>query len=282
MPGIAQQVVVVIGSGGMGAAIARRQGSGAVLVLADIDEAQLSARAESLRGDGFTVVEAPVDVSSRESVAALARTAASLGPVTQLAHTAGLSPTMAPVAPILRVDLLGVALVLDEFATVIAPGGAGVVIASMGGTLTGAALSPELERALATTPTDDLLDLPALHPDTLTDPVAAYGLSKRANQIRVRAASSTWGRAGARINSLSPGVIATAMGRQELEGDSGDLMRGLVEASGTGRLGTVEDIAHAAAFLLDPRSSFITGTDLLVDGGAVAAVLNGTTGRGGA
>ncbi|GAA1645220.1 SDR family oxidoreductase [Actinoplanes couchii] len=264
-------VVVVIGVGGMGESIARRQGTGKHLVLADFNTDTLERVAGTLRGEGYTVTTAQVDVGDHTSVAALADTAAALGPVTQVAHTAGLSPVQAPADAILRVDLLGVALVLDEFARVIAPGGAGVVIASMAGALSAGRIPAELEAALATTPTAELLALPHLGPD----PAAAYGIAKRANQLRIHAASLAWGARGARVNSISPGVIATPMGQEELAGASGTSMRAMIDASGTGRLGTAADIAAAAAFLLGPESTFITGTDLLVDGGVVAAVRAG-------
>lgn len=263
-------VLVVIGVGGMGQAIARRQGSGMAVLLADFNDATLSDVAGAMRADGYAVTTQAVDVSARQSVRALAATAADLGAVTQVAHTAGLSPTQAPTGAILRVDLLGVALVLEEFGAIVAPGGAGVVISSMAGHF-GAFLSPEQESLLATTPTDDLLGLPFLAEDA-HNPGSAYGTAKRANHIRVQAASRTWGARGARVNSISPGVISTPMGQQELAGESGAQMRAMIEASATKRLGTPYDIAEAAAFLLGPGASFITGTDLLVDGGTVAAV----------
>jgi len=266
------QVAVIIGLGGMGEAIARRQGTGRHLLLADVDERALERTAALLRGSGHDVTVQPVDVTSAESVRALADTAAAAGPVTQVIHTAGLSPTQASAAAIIRVDLLGTAHVIDAFEAVIAPGGAGVVIASMAGTLAAGSLPAELELALAQTPTDQLLDLPVWASPAFSDAGAAYSAAKRGNQLRVQAASARWGRRGARINSISPGVISTPMGQEELASENGQRMRALVAASGTGRVGTAEDIAHAAAFLLGPDASFITGTDLLVDGGVVAGV----------
>ncbi|WP_436738732.1 SDR family oxidoreductase [Streptomyces sp. BBFR102] len=266
-------VVVVIGAGGMGEAIARRQGPGHTVLLADFDEAALATVADRLRGQGHKVTTRAVDVSSSPSVAALAEAATSLGPVTQVVHTAGLSPVQAPAADVLRVDLLGTALVIEEFGRVIAPGGAGVMISSMAGHMLPAPLSAEQESALAHAPAEDLLSLPFTDPDALGQ--SAYGLAKYGNRLRVQAASATWGARGARINSISPGVIATPMGQQELDGASGRAMRAMITASGTGRLGTPEDIAEAAAFLLGPGASFITGNDLLVDGGVVAALRAG-------
>jgi NAD(P)-dependent dehydrogenase (short-subunit alcohol dehydrogenase family) len=272
---MADEVVVVIGAGGMGQAIARRQGSGKRLVLADFDEAALDRTAEALRGEGHRVDVHVVDVASAPSVTDLAAAAAGAGPVVQVAHTAGLSPTQASADRILRVDLLGVAHVLDAFGAVVAPGGAGVVIASMAGSLTAGRFPAELEGALALTPTDQLLGLPFWSDPAFADPGAAYGVAKRANQLRVQAASLAWGARGARINSVSPGIISTPMGRQELDSGSGAQIRAMVDASGTQRLGTAGDIANTVAFLLGPESSFVTGTDLLADGGVVAAVRSG-------
>lgn len=265
-------VAVVIGAGGMGQAIARRLGSGRKVLLGDLNEESLTTTAELLRGEGHDVTTRRVDVSDRDSVAALADAADALGRVTQVAHTAGLSPVQASAEAVLRVDLLGVALVLDEFARVIAPGGAGVVIASMAGHMM-PALPTEQEQALAATPAAQLLDLPFLSPDAL-GAEGAYALAKRANILRVRAATTPWGEGGARINCISPGIISTPMGQEELAGSSGESMRAMVAMSGTGRVGTPEDIADAVAFLLGPQAGFITGTDLLVDGGVVAAMRN--------
>jgi NAD(P)-dependent dehydrogenase (short-subunit alcohol dehydrogenase family) len=269
------QVIVIIGAGGMGEAIARRQGPGKTLVLADVDPDLLHQKVTFLGEDGFDVVGMAVDVSSHESVRALADRAESLGHVTHIVHTAGLSPVQASVDAILRVDLLGVSLMLHEFAGVVAQGGSGIVIASMAGHMGGAQLSSEQEFALATTPVDTLLDLPFLQPDKIEDRGAAYSVAKRANQLRVRAACRSWGDRGARVNSISPGVISTPMGQKELSGPTGDLMHSLIAASASGRVGTPSDIAAAAAFLLSGEASFITGTDLLVDGGVVATLTTG-------
>jgi NAD(P)-dependent dehydrogenase (short-subunit alcohol dehydrogenase family) len=255
----------------MGTAIARRLGSGSTLLLAEVDAAALSATAGRLRSDGYEVVEQVTDVSDPGSVVALAEAAGGLGRVEVLAHTAGLSPVQASVAAIIRVDLLGTALMLDAFAPVIAPGGAGVFIASMAGTM--AQLDTDVERRLATTPTAALLDLPELAEEAIQDPGSAYSISKRANQVRVRAAAVAWGRRGARVNSISPGIISTPMGEAELQGPSGEAMRGMLAVSATGRIGTPEDIAAAVDFLAGPHSTFVTGTDVLVDGGAVAGLL---------
>lgn len=255
----------------MGQAIARRQGPGKTILLADFNQETLELVAGSMAGDGHTVHTLHVDVSSPDSVDCLARRSAELGAVTQLVHTAGLSPAQASAEAVLRVDLLGVALVLDAFAKIIARGGAGIVIASMAGHLF-PALTAKQVRALAHTPAHELLTLPFVHPGNVTDSALAYGLAKQANHIRVQAASVNWGLRGARVNSISPGCIATPMGHLELDSPIGDGIRSMVAASATGRLGTPDEIAAAAAFLLGPDAAFITGTDLLVDGGVVAAL----------
>src|SRR5580704_14038071 len=248
------EVLVIIGVGGMGVSVARRSGAGRTIVLADINAEGLNAAAGALTEDGHHVLTQEVDVTSRSSVAAVAETAQAAGRVTAVVHTAGLSPQQASTEAVLAVDLLGVALTIDEFGRVIEPGGAGVVIASV--------------------PAEKLLGLEAC--SNITSSQMAYPFAKRANQIRVAAAAATWGERGARINSISPGVISTAMGRLELDSESGTLMRAMVENSGLRRLGTPEDIAAATEFLLGPSAGFITGTDLLVDGGVVAAIHTGT------
>lgn len=268
--GRANSVLVVTGSGGMGLAVARRCGVGRTVLLADHDETVLGAAADELAAAGYRVETRPTDVADEASVRALADAAAGLGAVATVVHTAGLSPVQAPVAAILRVDLLGTALMLDAFAEVVADGGAGVFISSMAGAM--ATLPEELEARLATVPTGELLALPELAEGALADPGAAYLLSKRANQVRVRAAAVAWGRRGARVNSISPGVVATPMGAAELAGPSGDVMRAMVEGSPVGRIGTPEDIAATVDFLAGPGAGFITGADLLVDGGVVATL----------
>src|ERR1700758_349523 len=251
------EVLVVIGVGGMGLSIARRVGAGRTIVLADVKAAGLKAAADALGNDGHRVLTREVDVTSRASLAAVAEMAGAAGRVTSVVHTAGLSPQQASADAVLAVDLLGVALMIDEFGRVIEPGGAGVVIASMAGHMQ-PALDPAVQRQLATAPTDELLGLEAC--SKITNSQMAYPFAKRANQIRVAAAAGSWGERGARINSISPGVISTAMGRLELSGESGRLMQTMVDNAGLRRIGTPENIAAATEFLLGPSAAFITGT----------------------
>ncbi len=253
----------------MGVAIAQRLGPGATVLLADVNRSVLAAAAERLRASGYQVVDHVVDVSDADSVAALAETASGLGRVEVLVHTAGVSPVQASVETILRVDLLGAALMLDAFATVVSPGSAGVFIASMAGTMFG--LDVDVERRLTSTPAGALLSLPEL--TRVPDAGTAYGIAKRATQLRVRAAWLAWGKHGARVNSISPGVISTPMGAAELEGPNGELIRSMLANSPTARVGTAHDVAAAVEFLTGPQSTYITGTDLLVDGGVIAGLL---------
>jgi len=270
-----KEVLAIVGVGGMGVAVARRMGAGRVIVLGDVNTAQVERVTQQLSDDGHQAVTGHVDVTSRASVTEFARLAAASGRVTSVVHTAGLSPSQASAEVVLAVDLLGVALTLEVFGDVIEPGGAGVVIASMAGHFL-PPIPQDVEQQLATVPADELLSLPACSQEAIDSSEMAYPFAKRANHLRVAAAASQWGRRGARINSISPGVIATAMGRQELAGPSGDGMRAMVSASGVRRVGTPDDIAAATEFLLSPAASFISGADLLVDGGVVAAVRTGT------
>jgi NAD(P)-dependent dehydrogenase (short-subunit alcohol dehydrogenase family) len=271
---LTRDVLVVLGAGGMGLAVARQCGSGTRVLLADLTDDALEAAATPLRAEGHGITTHRTDVSSFDSVAALAEAASQLGAVRSIVHTAGVSPVQAPAADVIAVDLVGAAFVLDAFGQVVAPGGAGVVIASMAGHLT-SPLSADDEAAIAGAAPSDLGSLECVAAAAAGDSGMAYAFAKQAAAVRVRAAALPWGRRGARINAISPGVIATSMGRAELDGPSGDFMRIMVEASGSGRLGTPDDIASVTAFLLGPQASFITGVDLLVDGGVVAAMRSG-------
>jgi NAD(P)-dependent dehydrogenase (short-subunit alcohol dehydrogenase family) len=267
-------VQVVIGAGSIGQAIARRTGAGKHVLLADFNETNLQNAKTALEDAGHTVSTQRVDVSDRDSVAALARAAAGLGDVVQVVSTAGVSPVQAPTEAVLAVDLYGTAVVLEEFGTVIAPGGAGVHISSMAGHMP-PPLDPETAHALAFTPVEELLALPVLAPDAVPNSGAAYAISKQANHLRVQAAAVPWGDRGARVNCISPGIILTPLARDEMSGPGAEGYQRMIEVSAAGRVGTADEVATAAAFLLGPDAGFITGTDLLIDGGVIAALRAG-------
>jgi len=268
------EVVVVIGAGSIGQAIARRVSAGKHVVLADLREQNAMAAAEVMLGAGFDVSTAVVDVSSRDSVRALVDTATGFGDVTGVIHAAGVSPSQAPPAAILAVDLYGTALVLEEFGNVIAAGGAGVVIASQSGHRL-PALTAEQDAALATTPVDELLQLPMLQPDQVTDPLHAYQLAKRGNSLRVMAEAGRWGKRGARVNTISPGIIFTTLARDELTSPRGEGYRRMIELSPAGRGGTPDEVGTVGALLMGADGAFITGSDFLMDGGVTASYFYG-------
>jgi NAD(P)-dependent dehydrogenase (short-subunit alcohol dehydrogenase family) len=263
-------VVVVIGAGSIGQAIARRVSAGKHVLLADLKQENADAAAKVMSDAGFEMSTAIVDVSSRESVQALVEKATAIGDVTGVIHAAGVSPSQASPATILEVDLYGTALVLEEFGNVIAPGGSAVVIASQSGhRLPG--LSTEQNAALATTPTEQLLALPMLQPDQVKDSLHAYQLSKRGNSLRVMAEAVRWGRRGARVNTISPGIIFTPLARDELTGPRGEGYRRMISHSAARRGGTPDEVGTVGALLMGPDGGFITGSDFLMDGGVTAA-----------
>lgn len=223
-------VVVVIGAGGIGQAIARRQGFGKTILLADFNEKTLQAAATALKDAGYSVETQTVDVSSRASVHALADKAAALGRVMHVVNTAGLSPNMAPPERVMEVDLYGSAVVFEEFERVIADGGSGLIISSMAGHML-PALMPEQDHALAHTLADDLLALPFLAADAVPNSMVAYMMAKRANNLRVQAAAITWGAKGARVNAISPGIVSTPLAQHELNSPIGDGYRAMIAAS---------------------------------------------------
>ena len=205
-----KKVIVVIGAGSIGQAIARRVGAGKHILLSDLNQTNNEAAAKTLSEAGFEVSTTIVDISSRESIHALADKASKIGSITGLIHAAGVSPSQASPATILKVDLYGTAVILEEFGNVIAQDGAGVVISSQSGHRL-PALTVEQNKALATTPADELLALPFLQPNQVTDTLHAYQLSKRGNSLRVMAEAVRWGKRGARVNTISPGIIITPL-----------------------------------------------------------------------
>ena len=263
-------VIVVIGAGQIGQAIARRVAVGKHVILADRSEANAKAAAEAMGNAGYDVSVATVDVSSRQAVRALAERASALGDVAGLIHAAGVSPSQATPDTILHVDLYGTAVVLEEFRRVVARGGSGVVISSQSGHRL-PALTTEENKALATTPADELLKLPFLHLDQVKDSLHAYQLSKRGNSLRVMAEAVQWGKRGARINTISPGIVMTPLAKDELTGPRGEGYRRMIQGSVAKRAGTPDEVGAVGALLMGPDGGFITGSDFLMDGGVTAS-----------
>ncbi|MFC4466611.1 SDR family oxidoreductase [Streptomyces xiangluensis] len=261
------EVLVVTGAGGMGSAVARRLGSGRTVLVADASLAQLDRLVDALCSEGYAAQGVVTDVSDRKSVEKLAETASGEGRLAAVVHTAGVSAATASAQKIFEVDMVGTVHVIDAFEEVAAPGTSLVCVSSMAGHM--ASLSREEEAVLATAPAEELMGLDAVAA-VGDNAIGAYILSKRANHVRAEAAALAWNRRGARINTLSPGVISTAMSRAEAESDTGAHMLRMLDACGAGRMGTTGEIADAAAFLAGPESRYITGTDLLVDGGQAA------------
>ncbi|RFF28132.1 MULTISPECIES: SDR family oxidoreductase [unclassified Wenzhouxiangella] len=263
-------VIVVIGSGSIGQAIARRVSAGKQVLLADLQRENADAVARVMADAGFDVRPTTVDVTSRASVDALVEEAVALGDVSGIIHSAGVSPSNAPPEVIFKVDLYGAAVVLEAFGNVIARGGSGLVVSSQAGHRLGA-LPPEEASALATTLADKLLDLPMLQPDRVTDSLRAYQIAKRGSSLRVQAEAVGWARRGARLNAISPGIVVTPLSRKELNGPHSQDYRRMIEVCAAGRPGTPDEVGNLGALLMGPEGQFISGSDFLMDGGVTAA-----------
>ena len=271
---INRPVIAVLGAGAMGIAITRRIANNKTILLGDNSEETLNKRAEELRTSGYTVETMQVDALKKESVASFAKMAASLGDVMYYIHTAGASPNQATPEHIVALDLVATAVAIDEFGKVISNGGAGLVISSQTGYMM--PFTSEQEALMAMTPTDELANLDMIKNDFTANPGIAYIASKRCNHLRVRtAAATTWAARHARINTISPGIIVTPLAYDEFAA-AGEGYQKMIDASSARRVGTIDEIAYAGAFLLSDQASFITGTDILVDGGVIAAMMAGT------
>ncbi|MEP6513133.1 MAG: SDR family oxidoreductase [Parafilimonas sp.] len=268
------EVIVVIGAGSIGQAIARRVSVGKHVLLADLKKENADAAAKVLSDAGYEVSTAIVDVSSRASILNLVKTATEIGAVTGLIHAAGVSPSQASPETIFKVDLYGTAVVLEEFGKVIESGGSGVVISSQSGHRL-PSLTPEQDKALANTPTEELLALPFLNSDAVDSSLNAYQFSKRGNSLRVKAEAVNWGKRGARINTISPGIIMTPLANDELNGPRGEGYRNMLKISPAGRAGTPDEVGVVGALLMGRDGSFITGSDFLMDGGVTASYFYG-------
>lgn len=264
-------VIVVIGSGSIAQAIARRVGAGKHILLADITPEKSEAAQQTFLQAGFRVSTDVVDVRTRESIQKLVDHACSLGNVKGVIHTAGLSPSQASAQDILRVDLYGTAVVFEAFGQVIGTGGSGVVIGSQSShRLDVDALTQAETDALATLPPEQLLELPLVK--RVDDSLYAYQLSKRGNALRVMAEAVKWGRRGARINCISAGIVYTPLAYDELNStERGEFYRNMLAKSPAGRGGTPDEIGALAEFLFGPNGTYISGSDILIDGGVTAA-----------
>lgn len=269
-----KNVMILTGAGQIGMAIARRMGYGMKIVIGDKKPEHAQAISQIMNQAGFDTAAMEMDLSSRDSIKALIAQAQQYGPITMLVNAAGVSPSQAPVEAILRVDLYGTAVLLEEVGKVIAPGGAGVTISSQSGHRM-PALTPEEDEALACTPTEELLVLELLQPRNIRDTLHAYQLAKRCNEKRVMAESVKWGERGARINSISPGIIVTPLALDEFNGPRGDFYKNMFAKCPAGRPGTADEVANVAELLMGPQGAFITGADFLIDGGATASYFYG-------
>ena len=263
-----KSVVVLVGSGSIGQAIARRVGAGRHVVLADIRLEAAESAAKLLEDAGFETSAFAADLSSRDSLLALIDHARSFGPIANVINAAGVSPSQAPVETILKVDLYGTSVLLEEFGKVIAEGGSGVVISSQSGHRL-PALPEAQNAALATAPTEELLALPFLA--SITDTLKAYQYSKRCNVLRVAGEACKWARRGATVNSISPGIIITPLANDELRGPRGDGYRRMIAGMPARRAGTPDEVGDLAEFLMSSRGRWITGADFLIDGGCTAS-----------
>lgn len=274
MTSIPRNIVVVIGTGGMGLACARRLATGRKLLLADYTAEIVERSVNSLQNDGHTVEGHVVDVTNYATVKEFAEIAGKAGHIDAIIHTAGVSPVQAPARQIFAVDLLGGANVIDAFLSVASAGTSLVFISSMAG-YTHTSPEPDFEHHLATAPLDQLLRHTEIEKIQASEEYAAkgeaYGISKRGNHLRVQAAVTAWGKKGARINTVSPGIISTPMGRAEINGPN-PMVKSLVGLTPMKRVGTSEDIANVVAFLAGTESSFISGTDILIDGGVTSSM----------
>jgi len=274
MNNIPKNVLLLTGAGQIGMAIARRVGSGMKIVIGDKNPANAEKTAAIMNQAGFDAHPAIMDLASRDSIQSFLAQAREFGPVTRLVNAAGVSPSQAPIETVLKVDLYGTAVLLEEVGQVIAEGGTGVTISSQSGHRL-PALTPEEDEQLATTPPEELLQLPLLAPANIRDTLHAYQLAKRCNVKRVMAEAVKWGRRGARINSISPGIIVTPLALDEFNGPRGDFYKNMFARCPAGRPGTADEVANVAELLLGPQGAFITGSDFLIDGGATASYFYG-------
>jgi NAD(P)-dependent dehydrogenase (short-subunit alcohol dehydrogenase family) len=269
-----KDVILWVGAGQIGMAIARRIGYGKKIVVGDKSIDNAIATAKIMNDAGFDVTPFEMDLSSRQSIINIISKAQEYGDISMLINSAGVSPSQAPIESILKVDLYGTAVLLEEVGKVIKNGGVGVTISSQSGHRM-PALSTEIDEQLATTPTEELLNLEVLKPENINDTLHAYQMAKRCNEKRVMAESVKWGKRGARINSISPGIIVTPLAIDEFNGPRGDFYKNMFAKCPAGRPGTADEVANVAELIMSDKGAFITGSDFLIDGGATASYFYG-------
>lgn len=269
-----KDVMILTGAGQIGMAIARRMGYGMKIVIGDKKMENAAGIARIMVNAGFDAAAVEMDLSSRDSILNLIAEAQKYGAISMLVNAAGVSPSQAPVEAILKVDLYGTAVLLEEVGKVIKEGGTGVTISSQSGYRM-PALSAGADEQLATTPTEELLALEILQPGNIRDTLHAYQMAKRCNVKRVMAEAVKWGERGARINSISPGIVVTPLAIDEFNGPRGDFYKNMFAKCPAGRPGTADEIANVAELLMSEKGAFITGADFLIDGGATASYFYG-------
>lgn len=269
-----KDVMILTGAGQIGMAIARRMGYGMKIVIGDKNKTNAEAIAKTMNEAGFDAVPVEMDLSSRSSILALIAEAQKYGKISMLVNAAGVSPSQASIETILKVDLYGTAVLLEEVGKVIKPDGVGVTISSQSGHRM-PALTPEEDEQLVTTPTEQLLSLDILQPQNIRDTLHAYQMAKRCNVKRVMAEAVKWGERGARVNSISPGIIVTPLALDEFNGPRGDFYKNMFAKCPAGRPGTADEVANVAELLMSLKGAFITGSDFLIDGGATASYFYG-------
>ena len=271
---MSKDVVILTGAGQIGMAIARRVGFGKKIVIGDKSMNNAQTISKIMNDAGFDTVPVEMDLSSRESILNLIAEAKKYGEIAILINAAGVSPSQAPIEAILKVDLYGTAVLLEEIGKVIKEGGVGVTISSQSG-FRMPALTPEQDELLATTPTEELLDLEMLRPENIRDTLHAYQMAKRCNEKRVMAEAVTWGERGARLNDIAPGIIVTPLAIDEFNGPRGDFYKNMFAKCPAGRPGTADEVANVAELLMGSAGAFITGSTILIDGGATASYYYG-------
>lgn len=271
---MSKDVMIVTGAGQISMAIARRVGFGKKIVLGDKNPKNCETIAKIMTDAGFDVEPFEMDLSSRESILAMIKKGQEFGEIKYLINGAGVSPSQAPIEAILKVDLYGTAVLLEEVGKVIAKGGAGVTISSQSGWRM-PQLTPEQDRQLAMTPTEELLKLEILQPENIRDTLHAYQLAKRCNEKRVMYECIRWGERGARLNDIAPGIIVTPLAIDEFNGPRGDFYKNMFAKCPAGRPGTADEMANIAELLMSDAGAFITGSTFLADGGATASYYYG-------